>query len=422
MQHQLPRKRHTPHPPSKASARPLPKHVARPKPKPASTRTPAKPRTSRNHHPRPEKRGTNRTLIPGANIRGINQFSARRILASRPHPSSPLKTQYKIQWETTWEDSSTITGLASVEWKEAVREGSTFDFKASDGSVWTVLKDATCLENDSDDSQWEMWRAIRRNAVQEVEKDWFGGLREDDYAFANEKAEREAREALGGRWEEEDICAKNVLRAAWSRGRYGSDVCETDALLGGIKVRYLAQLDPWVDGDGDELAEDFHEGHRSVYTVEEIVCSIQPNPLENLGDETFSKGAVYGNCVVWRKTLENMIRKTPFMFRSGTWMQLFAFLMLGSESFREILNSVGIAVQDDWCQRAKEYDMHMYYDQIVDNRSPHDIQETFINLRDFFRDLKAERQETERRKQDEVETLDLLCADAIERRQGIEKD
>ena len=371
----------------------------------------AKRPASRSPSSRPEKRGTNRTLVAGTGSQGINQWSARRILASRPHPTSPLKTQCKVQWETTWEDSSEITGLAALEWKEAVHDGNTFDFKARDGSVWTVLKDSTCLENDSDDSQWEMWRAIRRNTVQEVEKDWFGGLRDGDYVFASEQEERDAKAALGARWKEEDICAKNVLRAVWSQLRYGSELSNTDVLLGQIKVRYLAQLDPWMDGG--EVTDDFDEVRRSVFTVEEIIRAIQPNPLEHLSDETFSKSAAYSNCVIWRDVLGNLIRKAPLMFKSGTWMQLFAFLMLGSETFRDILASVGIEVKDDWCQRAKEYDMHMYYDQIVDNRSPHDIQETFINLRDFFKDLKSGEQQLESGEIEEGEALGSLGAGSI---------
>jgi hypothetical protein len=78
------------------------------------------------------------------------------------------------------------------------------------------------------------------------------------------------------------------------------------------------------------------------------------------------------------------------MFRTGTWTQLFALLLLGSNNFEAELASVGIEVKDDWCMRAKEYAMHMYYDWIVDDRPIHDIQETFLSLRDFFRGLKSD--------------------------------
>ncbi|KAF1964287.1 hypothetical protein BU23DRAFT_70103 [Bimuria novae-zelandiae CBS 107.79] len=384
---QIPRKRHTPYPASKNSNRTIAKHLARPKPTP----TPVKPLRKRDlsvlPQARPEKRGTDRNRTVGTTSHGINQWSARRILAARPHPSNPTGTQYKVQWETTWEDATDITGLAAVEWKEAVHCGNTFQFQAQNGSEWTVLKDMTCLENDSEDSQWEMWKAIRRNAVQEVDKDWFARLSDEEYTFASAEDEREVCEALKETWPEKGISTRNVLRAAWSRLNNDPNLQEADIPLGHIKVRFSGQLDPWVDED--EALEGSKKCERAAYTVAEIVRAILPNPLDDLEDEAFSKGDTHSNFSRWREVTRLLICKAPFLFKSGKWMQLFAFLMLGSEMLRETLVSIGIKVQDDWCQRAKEYDMHMYYDCIVDDRPTHDIQETFIHLRDFFRELDA---------------------------------
>ena len=391
MNNQIPRKRHTPYPSSKNAVRTLPRHVARSKPKPTSTKIHTKHHLSLDPHARPEKRGTNRSRVPGTNGHGIDQWSARRILASRPHPFNPLRTQYKVHWETTWEDSSTITGLAAIEWREAVHDGNTFEFKARDGSVWTVLKDSSSLENDSEESQWEMWRAIRRNAAQELENDCFSRLKNEDFAFASEADDREVADALGEKWQKEDMCAKNVLRTVWAECSNDQETVKTDVPLGNVNVRFLAQLDPWMDEDEDDETGASTSSQRSAFTVMEIVRAVLPNPLEELCDDAFSKGAAHNHYTHWCAKLRTLICKVPFMFKSGTWMQLLAFLMLGSELFRETLSSVGVRVRDDWCQRAKEYDMHMYYDCIVDDRSTHDILETFINLRDFFRDLKPER-------------------------------
>lgn len=415
MNNQIPRKRHTPYPVSKTSTRTPTKHVARPKPKPMSAKIHTKRLLSLESRSRPEKRGANRSRVPGTRGHGIDQWSARRILAARPHPSIPLKTQYKVQWETTWEDSSAITGLAAIEWKEAVHDNNTFEFNARDGSVWTVLKDNTSLENDSEDSQWEMWRAIRRNATLELEQDLFAQLGDKDFEFASEVDRQEVVEALSERWQKEDMCAKNILRTAWAQCSNDLEVVKTDVPLGHINVRYLAQLDPWVDedeeedGDEDEKTACSTGSQRSAHKVVEIIQAILPNPLEGLHDETFSKGAAHSNHTRWCAAIRVLICKVPFMFKSGTWMQLLAFLLLGSEPFQKSLLSVGIKVQDDWCQRAKEYDMHMYYDRIVDNRSTHEIQETFIHLRDFFRDLKPDR------------PIDNMTANAVEERLPNEK-
>ncbi|KAF2443137.1 hypothetical protein P171DRAFT_445637 [Karstenula rhodostoma CBS 690.94] len=389
---QIPRKRHTPYSVTKNTTRVTPKHVARPKPKPRYACSTGKIDRSRVPQNRPEKRGANRTRIVGTGSDGISQWSARRILASRPHPFSPSKTLYKVQWETTWEDASGVNGLAATEWKEAVHEGGTFGFKARDGSEWTVLKDATCLENDSEDSQWEMWRAIRRNAVSEAEGGWFSGLKDGEFVFASEEDTTKARCTLGERWSEEEILATNVLRATWDQVKNDSELLETDIPLGSTKVRFIAQIDPWMLSEGDENHLD--QEKQIGFSVAEIFRALIPNPLQGLDDDAFSKGNAHSNHSRWCGTLKTLIRKVPFIFKGGTWLQLLAFLLLGSEAFRGELALAGIEVQDDWCQRAREYDMHMYYEQIVDNRAAHEIQETFLNLRDFFRDLESNKEMT----------------------------
>jgi hypothetical protein len=341
---------------------------------------------------RPEKRGTDRTRTAGPSSHGINQWSARRILASYPHPFNPSKTLFKVQWETTWEDVSKINSLAMAEWREAVHDGNTFGFKAQDGSEWTVLKDATSLENDSEESQWEMWRAIRRNVLKELDKDWFAGLTDGEFVFASEAGMMEVRDILQGRWPEENISAINVLQAVWTQVNNDPELLETNIPLGSTKLRFVAQLDPWMNvEDGNEESS---EDQLNEFSVADIVRVRIPNPLEGLDDDTFSKGNVYSNYLQWCETLKSLIRSAPFMFKSGTWLQLLTLLVIGSENLRGELASVGIKVRDDWCQRAREYDMHMYYEQIVDDRSVHEIQETFLNLRDFFRDLSSDKKMT----------------------------
>ncbi|KAJ4359956.1 uncharacterized protein N0V89_000515 [Didymosphaeria variabile] len=387
---QIPRKRHTPYSVTKNYTRIPPKQVAHPKPKPTPVKSSAKIDISRVPQNRPERRGTDRTHITGTSSHGINQWSARRILASRTHPFNPSKTQYKVQWDTTWEDAREITGLAATEWKEAAHGGSTFRFRAQDGGEWTVLKDATSLENDSEESQWEMWRAIRRNAVKELEKDCFAALKDKEFVFASEAEELAVRQILKERWPEDDISARNVLRAARTQLSNDPELLETEISFGDVKIRFVVQLDPSMDTGDDK--EGLHQEQRTAFTVVEIVRAMIPKLLDGLDDDAFSKGNAHQSWSRWCAVLKSLIRKAPFMFKSGTWLQLFAFLVLGSEDFRGELASVGIKVQDDWCQRAREYDMHMYYDQIVDDRSTHEIQETFLNLRDFFRDIGTDKE------------------------------
>ncbi|KAJ4292072.1 hypothetical protein N0V90_009971 [Kalmusia sp. IMI 367209] len=367
--------------PFKNPMRTIAKHVTRPKPKTASARALGKKILSLMPHTRPEKRGLDRTRTIGS--LSLSQWSARRILASRPNPEHPSRLQYKVQWETTWEDATDITGLAAGEWKEALHNDDTFVFKPQSGDEWTVLKDATCLENDSEESQWEMWRAIRRNAIREIGNNFCAGLKDGEVIFASATVELEVRQDLEGEWQDEKISAENVLRAAWRNVDRDHRLLDEDIPFGNVKVCCIAQLDPWLTED----VEDLRMQQRTSFTVAEIIRAVIPNPIEELDEHTFSKDDAYFNYPRWREVTRALVRKVPFLFKSGTWMQLFAFLILGSELFLNELALVGIKVQEDWCQRAREYDMHMYYERIVDDRSTHDIQETFLNLRDFFRNM-----------------------------------
>ncbi|KAK7182442.1 hypothetical protein PSPO01_11440 [Paraphaeosphaeria sporulosa] len=384
MHNQIPRKRHTPYTAAKSAARLTPKHVVRPFSKRNTGSDSKNPSASRGRKSKPEKRGTNRTRIVGTSSDRISQWSARRILASRQHPFNPSKTLYKVQWKTTWEDASEVNGLVAAEWREALNEGSTFGFKARDGSEWIVLKDTTCLENDSEDSQWEMWRAIRRNAVKELEQDWAAGLKDGEFIFASEEDTTRIKYILGERWSEE-MSATSILRATWAELHCDFGFTESDILLGDTKVRFIAQIDQYMISEKEKNYSD--QENRMAFSVADIFKTLTPNPLQGLEDDAFSQGNVHSNYSQWFGALKALIRNAPFMFKGGTWLQFLAFLLLGSEAFRAELALAGIEVQEDWCQRAREYNIHMYYEQIVDDRSAHEIQETFLNLRDFFRDL-----------------------------------
>lgn len=381
---QIPRKRaaHIPHLIRHTGH--IAKPTARPRPKITSHKRLRKRDLQYVPEVRPEKRGTDRTRI--ADQTCLSQLSARRILASRTHPEDASVTQYKVQWETTWEDSMKVTGLAAEEWKEALNNGDTFEFRTQGGDDWTVLKDSTCLENDSEESQWEMWRAIRRNAVQEIEKDWFAGLKDGDFVFVDEAATMDLRNTLGDGWHDEQVTTKNILRTAWQAVHQNPELLSTNIAFGNIRLQFIAQLDPWMAEDTKEAGT----SKRPSLTVADIIRALVPNPLESLEENTFSKENANNSYQHWREVVQSLIQKAPFLFKSGTWTQLFSFLILGTQTLETELASNGIVVLEDWCQRAREYDMHMYYERIVDNRSTHDIQETFLNLRDYFRGVAAD--------------------------------
>jgi hypothetical protein len=325
-------------------------------------------------------RGEDRNTVPGTN----KNPTVRRVVGSRRKPTDPAVVEYKIQWNTSWEDTSAFRGVAVQEWQDALEGKETFTFKAQDGRKWTVLKDSHERENDSEDMQWEMWLAIRRKVSQEAKKDWFVGMHEMDFIFANDEEEMKASHEAGKRGLPQPACALAVLQAAWSNISQSCFSKDAEMLYGDVRVLFIAQLDPACN-DATSI-----EMHRPTLTVAEIVCLIHAAPFSGLDEQAFNKSdaaCTYKNLIHWRGVTKQLIQQAPFVFRTGNWMQLLALLLLGTETFEAELSAVGIEVQSDWCMRAREYAIHMYYDLINDDRPIHDIQETFLSMRQFFREL-----------------------------------
>ncbi|KAF2684279.1 hypothetical protein K458DRAFT_388744 [Lentithecium fluviatile CBS 122367] len=134
---------------------------------------------------------------------------------------------------------------------------------------------------------------------------------------------------------------------------------DDEILYGGIRVLFIAQLDP-----------SYYDEHRSTYkmhrpslNVAETIHLIDSIPFGNLDEQAFNKShGNYDNFTYWCEVLKHLIRKAPFMFKTGTCIQLFASLLLGGELLQAELAAVG-------------------------------IEETFLNLRDFFRGLKPDQDE-----------------------------
>ncbi|PVI05497.1 hypothetical protein DM02DRAFT_610519 [Periconia macrospinosa] len=324
-------------------------------------------------------RGENRKVVPGNTG---DSWPVRRIIASRQRPGDPSVLEYKVQWETSWEEASTIVGPAVAYWKEAQRADETFVYRAKGGAKWTVLKDEAKDENDHEDMQWDMWVAIHRNVLAEIEKDWLDGLADDDFEFA----ESNGRVALApGR---EGLSALATLRTAWKDSRAHPHLLDHEILYGDVKIRYIGQLDPRCE---EAIRNPIHRHALPICT---IVRALQSHNLSDLDVNTFCRSKdAHTSCKYWCDILYKLIASAPFIFRSGTWIQLLALLLLSGDDFRNHLEGVGVKVDEEWPSRAREYAMHMYYETIMDDRAPHDIQETFFCLREFFRNLTPDEDE-----------------------------
>lgn len=386
--HQIPCKRPTQMAPLQPKPKPKPKPApscsgqSSHRPKPKKARLGTQEMTPNNGAHIEERQGHNRSAIAGSS--GTSTRPIRRIIGSRQKPGDPSTVEYKVQWDTSWEDSSTITGRAIKEWNDAIFEDQIFTYYAQDGSRWEVLQDSHATENDSEDLQWEMWTAIHRNAVEETETDWLTAMEAEDFAFTDVEDRTKAEQVAARYGMKRPGSALEVLQTAWNDVRDFPVQPDDGIVFGDVNVRFLGRLDRRYNDDNGGI-------QRPSVAVGNIICAVRSNPLGDLHENAFSQDhGTYENCERWRQVTRDLIRTAPFMFKKGTWMQLFAFLLLGSEALVVELESVGVRMKDGWTQHAREYAMHMYHDHIVDDRPIHDIQETFLNLREFFRDLEPD--------------------------------
>ncbi|KAF1960830.1 hypothetical protein CC80DRAFT_544226 [Byssothecium circinans] len=372
--HQIPRNRPAHLPPPRTPATKIRKPVARPlKKKPLP-----KPELQNLQQPRGENR------INGPRPNGA-AWSIRRILASRRSPSEHSILEYKVQWDTSWEDASNIKGLAVNEWNEALDDGGTFEFRDRNGDKWTVLKDETGGENDHEDMQWDMWVAIHRNVREEFGKNWLDGVREADFEYGDGEQEKRAVYEAKRHGLREPTSALDTLRTAWKDLGDNPQLRDDEILYAAVHIRYTDRLDSHVDPRKDKSSA------RPTLPISTIVRTLHSDPFDRFDVKMFTRD--HDTCAAfehYRSVVCDLVHTTPFMFKAGTWMNIFALLLLSGDNMTAELAKVGIMVEDDWAMRMREYDMHMYYEQVVDNRAPHDIQETYLCLREFFRELKPE--------------------------------
>ncbi|KAF1998746.1 hypothetical protein P154DRAFT_602588 [Amniculicola lignicola CBS 123094] len=350
-------------------------------------------------------------------------FPIHKILAERPSKSDPRKTEYRVQWEPSWESASTVRGSAKLkEWEKYKTKGSVFRYWGGDGRTWMVLKDEVKWSDDSEERQWEMWCWVRRMVAQDqvpkscfaVRRDWFAKFAEGDWEFADGEAEFLRGlivRANGGLFEDAraiPVTALDVLKWSYQRLENARDPGKEALPFGMLRIRFMGTLDTRLKAQ--ELASAYEKRQRRGFlTVEDLIRPIFANPFSTLEEKAFTnadQNNTATNAERWRNKLEKLIRKAPYMLHGGSWILLFALLLLRGDELRKILKSMGIATRRDWNNHAREYALWMYYEQIDDNREPHAIMETFLNLTSFFRELNEEGEQGGQEEDEEDEEED----------------
>ncbi|KAF2705486.1 hypothetical protein K504DRAFT_493935 [Pleomassaria siparia CBS 279.74] len=359
-----------------------------------------------------EKPGDDRNETPqNVPTKPNESWEIESIVASRMKDSNPRIKEYKVKWHTSWEEASSLRkphGGVAVEAFNATPDR--FDYIARDGRVWNVLPDSHSWQNDSDELQWEMWKAIRRNVIKDVKKDWFDDMDDGDFDWSI-TAQRDARRNAGKHGIDTPETPLDALKTAHAELRANPDLSDDDLLYGNVHVQFTGRFDTQSDPKGSVEK-------RGTFTIGKAVRAITAGVFDDLAEDEFARAGAYDRLQVWKKTVRELIFVAPFMFRDGTWVQLFALLILEGDDFIAQLNLAHIRTKADWNNYAREYGLQMYYDMIVDNRAPHDIQETFLNLHSYFTGLTPDKHRASERDESSEDEDISQNGDVVEHQRG----
>jgi hypothetical protein len=332
-------------------------------------------------------------------------WPVRRILATRKATkSNHSATQYHVEWDTTWEELSTLQNHKSALEDFNNDENTKFTYTDAKGIEWTVLSDDGPLENDSESAKWEMWQAICRHVKTEVCKNWFMGMKDDrdpetGRKFSNrdfdisESEFRKAKKIANDQGKKLPTSALEILKYTYEQLDLGAS---TNSLLyGDIEVKFIGR----IDYRNDKALE--YAG-KSI-AVRETVGRIFAGAFDDIDENVFTRKAdTYGRARGCRDEIQKLIGDAPYMFRPGSWVLLFALLIYGGDKLRELMKDEAcLRTEANWNNYSREYSLQMYYEHINDNRPPHAIQETFLTLRTFFRELEPEKELNGRTKRQE---------------------
>ncbi|KAF2797132.1 hypothetical protein K505DRAFT_334598 [Melanomma pulvis-pyrius CBS 109.77] len=322
------------------------------------------------------------------------RYKIRRILGERRNGG---KTEYLLQWLPSWETVSSIGGGRQVildEWAEHRKSKETFEFKpkTSDATETTyhMLRDDVSTENDNEEMLRQMFEAVMEKVkdLMAPQTDWTEEFKEGEWAFAagqEIKANRIASNGSGS-----PTTATGILRKTYEDMK---NLYETDSMpenfndgtlkYGSIRLHYLGQIDATNLKKGVPAKQS-----RSPKFAWEIVLPLFQQGMQNIDAESMTDGKNFEQHFKWLSWwVEEAVTFAPYVLKNPWFLLLVRFFITSDDLGPFLKKKTGIILSNDWGSDSRDYLIATYLDEVdFEFRCPHDVQDTYLHLRDFFRD------------------------------------
>jgi hypothetical protein len=322
-------------------------------------------------------------------------YLVRRILGEKKKKG---RTQYLIDWFPSY--------VPAAYMKDAKKELKEWEaFKRSEDSLKLVFNygDQTLLRDDveSANNSEQMQRLMFETVLEMVKKEL--GITIDvkgrttrvsraeelfsdtewRFSVGNKEKALKIAKSTGDRKIMPAVLLINTYLQCLTHLQEGAnDINEMDLPYGKIKLKYTGQLD-------SVMRKDQNITIRRDLSIIDILEPIFFSIFENMNAEKFTDEGCYNNAKMLRHRLRHVCKFAPFLLQRP-WILFLTRIFVPSDNLVPLLqDGPHIKVKEDWPDRSRDIMMHMYRDEndTREYRAPHDIQETYLHLRDLFEEI-----------------------------------
>ncbi|KAH7121283.1 hypothetical protein B0J11DRAFT_62613 [Dendryphion nanum] len=344
----------------------------------------------------------------------------RRIIGERITKRSKQEVkEYLIQWDPEWTTLSTYKLTSKnahiLEWQRCKahknRDGNpdkVFEYKDE-----ILLRDRVGSENDHMKKQRVMMDTViemvkktmgvwfqhnrKGNAIQHTDEEetvirnkWMDMLGIDTWAFSNGAQCDRAQSLYDQKYHHSpNIHASDILQDAVDEMRDmlvegKNPLCEK-MTYDTIRVAFTGQIDDRIKGPADITKCRFRtvQSHlRPLFSPLWSNLNAADLSIENLDD-------AMKNAKDTKVQLQSLILGAPYLLRNY-WIMWLARLFFSSQKLKEVLVGGGTRIGRGWGDYSRDVMAAVYGREGGDTRAPHDVQETYMCLRDTCHILAGE--------------------------------
>ena len=326
---------------------------------------------------------------------GPQHYPIRRILGETKKKG---KTQYLVDWFPSYVPAAYIKDAKKElkHWQALKKsEDSSKLIFNYDGKI--LLRDDVESENNSEETQRLMFETVLDMVKKElgITKDNKGttvrlsrakelfGQTEWMFADGEEKEALRVAKSRGDRKITAAALLTNTYLQILAHGQEGADNIKRMKLpYGKIKLTYIGQLD-------DAMRSDHNRAIRRDISTLEILEPIFFPVFETMDAEKFAGKGCLDAALGLRRRLRHVCKFAPYLLQRP-WILFLTRIFVPSDDLVPLLKNVArIKVKSDWPDRSRDIMMHVYRDEkdAHEHRAPHDVQETYLSLRDLFQDM-----------------------------------